>query len=135
MYTPFVFQEYTEEEVTTVCDFGECKNCDAIDECICNGKIDTEEVEEEVEEEVSKEEVVKEEVVKEEVVKEEVSKEEVSKEEVSKESFTIIQHLLSFFTKYLGCSNTQTDVIDISNKPVEVEKSEVLEPVVEKNVI
>jgi hypothetical protein len=125
MYTPFVFQEYTEEEVTTVCDFGECKNCDAIDECICNGKIDTEEVEEEVEEEVSKEEVVKEEVVKEEVVK----------EEVSKESFTIIQHLLSFFTKYLGCSNTQTDVIDISNKPAEVEKSEVLEPVVEKNVI
>ena len=129
MYTPFVFQEYTEEEVTTVCDFGECKNCDAIDECICNGKIDTEEVEEEVEEEVSKEEVVKEEVVKEEV------KEEVVKEEVSKESFTIIQHLLSFFTKYLGCSNTQTDVIDISNKPAEVEKSEVLEPVVEKNVI
>ena len=128
MYTPFVFQEYTEEEVTTVCDFGECKNCDAIDECICNGKIDTEEVEEEVEEEVSKEEV------KEEVVKEEV-KEEVVKEEVSKESFTIIQHLLSFFTKYLGCSNTQTDVIDISNKPAEVEKSEVLEPVVEKNVI
>ena len=124
MYTPFVFQEYTEEEVTTVCDFGECKNCDAIDECICNGKIDTEEVEEEVEEEVSKEEV-----------KEEVVKEEVSKEEVSKESFTIIQHLLSFFTKYLGCSNTQTDVIDISNKPAEVEKSEVLEPVVEKNVI
>ena len=120
MYTPFVFQEYTEEEVTTVCDFGECKNCDAIDECICNGKIDTEEVEEEVKEEVSKEEVVKEEVVK---------------EEVSKESFTIIQHLLSFFTKYLGCSNTQTDVIDISNKPAEVEKSEVLEPVVEKNVI
>ena len=128
MYTPFVFQEYTEEEVTTVCDFGECKNCDAIDECICNGKIDTEEVEEEVEEEVSKEEV------KEEVSKEEV-KEEVVKEEVSKESFTIIQHLLSFFTKYLGCSNTQTDVIDISNKPAEVEKSEVLEPVVEKNVI
>ena len=132
MYTPFVFQEYTEEEVTTVCDFGECKNCDAIDECICNGKIDTEEVEEEVEEEV-KEEVSKEEV-KEEVSKEEV-KEEVVKEEVSKESFTIIQHLLSFFTKYLGCSNTQTDVIDISNKPAEVEKSEVLEPVVEKNVI
>ena len=129
MYTPFVFQEYTEEEVTTVCDFGECKNCDAIDECICNGKIDTEEVEEEVEEEVSKEEVSKEEVSKEEV------KEEVVKEEVSKESFTIIQHLLSFFTKYLGCSNTQTDVIDISNKPAEVEKSEVLEPVVEKNVI
>ena len=128
MYTPFVFQEYTEEEVTTVCDFGECKNCDAIDECICNGKIDTEEVEEEVEEEVSKEEV------KEEVSKEEV-KEEVVKEEVSKESFTIIQHLLSFFTKYLGCSNTQTDVIDISNKPAEVEKSEVLEPVFEKNVI
>ena len=133
MYTPFVFQEYTEEEVTTVCDFGECKNCDAIDECICNGKIDTEEVEEEVKEEVSKEEV-KEEEVKEEVVKEEVVKEE-NKEEVSKESFTIIQHLLSFFTKYLGCSNTQTDVIDISNKPAEVEKSEVLEPVVEKNVI
>ena len=129
MYTPFVFQEYTEEEVTTVCDFGECKNCDAIDECICNGKIDTEEVEEEVKEEVSKEEV------KEEVSKEEVVKEEVVKEEVSKESFTIIQHLLSFFTKYLGCSNTQTDVIDISNKPAEVEKSEVLEPVVEKNVI
>lgn len=128
MYTPFVFQEYTEEELTTVCDFGECKNCDAIDECICNGKIDTEEVEEEVKEEVE------EEVSKEEVVKEEV-KEEVVKEEVSKESFTIIQHLLSFFTKYLGCSNTQTDVIDISNKPAEVEKSEVLEPVVEKNVI
>ena len=134
MYTPFVFQEYTEEEVTTVCDFGECKNCDAIDECICNGKIDTEEVEEEVKEEVE-EEVSKEEVSKEEVSKEEVVKEEVSKEEVSKESFTIIQHLLSFFTKYLGCSNTQTDVIDISNKPAEVEKSEVLEPVVEKNVI
>jgi sulfur relay (sulfurtransferase) DsrC/TusE family protein len=132
MYTPFVFQEYTEEELTTVCDFGECKNCDAIDECICNGKIDTEEVEEEVKEEVE-EEVSKEEV-KEEVVKEEVSKQE-NKEEVSKESFTIIQHLLSFFTKYLGCSNTQTDVIDISNKPAEVEKSEVLEPVVEKNVI
>ena len=129
MYTPFVFQEYTEEELTTVCDFGECKNCDAIDECICNGKIDTEEVKEEVKEEVE------EEVSKEEVVKEEVVKEEVSKEEVSKESFTIIQHLLSFFTKYLGCSNTQTDVIDISNKPAEVEKSEVLEPVVEKNVI
>jgi sulfur relay (sulfurtransferase) DsrC/TusE family protein len=132
MYTPFVFQEYTEEELTTVCDFGECKNCDAIDECICNGKIDTEEVEEEVKEEVE-EEVSKKEV-KEEVVKEEVSKQE-NKEEVSKESFTIIQHLLSFFTKYLGCSNTQTDVIDISNKPAEVEKSEVLEPVVEKNVI
>ena len=111
MYTPFVFQEYTEEEVTTVCDFGECKNCDAIDECICNGKIDT--IKEEIKEEI---------------------KDEI-KEEVSKESFTILQHLLSFFTKYLGCSNSQTDVIDISNKPAEVEKVEVLEPVAEKNVI
>ena len=109
MYTPFVFQECTEEEVTPVCDFGECKNCDAIDECICNGKIDT--IKEEIKEEVSKDEI---------------------KEEVSKESFTIVQHLLSFFTKYLGCSNSQTDVIDISNKPAEVE---VLEPVAEKNVI
>jgi len=116
MYTPFVFQECTEEEVTPVCDFGECKNCDSIDECICNGKIDT--IKQEIKEEI----------------KEEVSKEEI-KEEVSKESFTIIQHLLSFFTKYLGCSNTQTDVIDISNKPAEVEKSEFLEPVAEKNVI
>jgi hypothetical protein len=56
MYTPFVFQECTEEEVTPVCDFGECKNCDSIDECICNGKIDTikEEIKEEIKEKQEK---------------------------------------------------------------------------------
>ena len=121
MYTSFDYQEDSEEELQPVCDVGECKNCDADNECICNRKIDTEEV--------------KEEEVKEEEVKEEEVKEEEVKEEESNKSFNIVEHLLSFFVKYLGCSNTRADVIEPSNNPFEVETSQAMEPIVEKNVI
>ena len=116
MYTSFDYQEDSEEELQPVCDVGECKNCDADNECICNRKIDTEEV-------------------KEEEVKEEEVKEEEVKEEESNKSFNIVEHLLSFFVKYLGCSNTRADVIEPSNNPFEVETSQAMEPIVEKNVI
>jgi hypothetical protein len=118
MYTSVDCQEdieNTKEVPKQVIDIGECKNCDADNECLCNGKIDTEEVKEEVKEEEKEE------------VKEEVKE--------AKKSFKIIDSLLSFFTKYLGCSNKRADVMIPSNKPVEVEISKVAEPIIEKNVI